>query len=263
MPRPARIALVVAALLTAGCSDSSGPEGALGCEAVIRHTIGETVTGSIRTTDCGSPDDEGYIDLYQFRQAASGPVSVMLDVPGSSVTMGIVLFDTDENVIDFGRVEPGEQFAVGGTLDEGTYFIVIIAASPGAQSTYSFNSARSIRFTGPPFLNCTVAQTYTFGATVNGTLGTGDCVTPDGAYIDRHQFTLATARTVTITMTSDEVDSFLYLFDAQGAMLARNDDQGIETFDSRISVSLPAGTYAIGASAYDQFEAGAYTLRTQ
>jgi hypothetical protein len=261
MRRPARISLLAIALLAAGCSDSSGPE-LFGCDSFARHNIGETVTGSIRTNDCNDPESDGYVDLFQFRQAATGPVSVVIEVPEGSVPMIVAIVSSDEELIDFQEAGPGEEAAVGGILEKGTYFIVVGSEFPGATSTYSFNSAPSIRFTGPPFLNCAEAQAYTFGAIVNGTLDMGDCVVPDGAFMDRYQFTLATARTVTITQTSTDFDSYLYLFNSAGAILARNDDFGT-SLDSRISISLPAGTYSIGASAFDEFEAGQYTLRAQ
>ena len=261
MPRPARLTLLIAALLLAGCSDSSGPE-IFGCDSIARHNIGEVVTGAIRTNDCEAPEEFGNIDLYQFRQAQSGPVSVVFEVPEGSVVMFVAIMDSNEELIALDQVGPGEEVAIGGLLDEGTYFIVVGSESPGTQSTYSFTSVREIVLSGPPFLNCATAQAYTFGAIVNGTLGNGDCVVPDGAYMDRYTFTLATARTVTINLTSDDFDAYLYLFNAQGAIIAQNDDAGT-SLDSRISLSLPAGTYSIGASAFDEFEAGQYTLRAQ
>ena len=260
MRRSARIPLLVAALLAGGCSDSTGPE-LFGCDAA-RYNIGETVNGSLRTSDCRGPDGEGRIDVYQFRQSSRGPVSIVFEAPEGSVPMIVGIAQSDDEPIDFDEVDGGGEAVVGGILDPGTYFIAVAAEFPGAQSTYSFTSERTVRFSGPPFLNCTTVTTYTLGATVNGTLGTGDCVTPEGPYLDRYQLTLTTARTVTITQTSNDIDSYLYLFDSQGVIIAENDDSGA-SFDSRISMSLPAGTYSIGASAYDQFESGSYTLRAQ
>jgi hypothetical protein len=204
----------------------------------------------------------GNVDFYQFRQSASGPISAMLDVPLGSVQMFIVLIDSNEEVISIATVSPGDEGWVSAQLDEGTYFIAVGAQDAGTQSTYSLSSERAIRPTGPPFLNCAIVQSYTFGATVNGSLASGDCVAPDGSLMDRYQFTLAEARRVTITLTSNEFDAYLYLFNSAGVILSQNDDSGGD-LDSRISLSLPAGTYSIGASAFDEFESGGYTLRTQ
>lgn len=262
MPRPARISMLALALSVAACSDSSGPDGFLGCDSVKRYNIGETVNGSIRTSDCTDPDELTRVDFYQFRQSADGPVSIVVELPVSSVTMFVALLDENEELVDALNVEPGEEVAIGGLLEDGTYFIAIGAETPGTQSTYTLSSERSIRFSGPPFRNCTVSQAHTLGTTVNGSLATGDCVTPDGGFMDRYQFSLATARTVTIDLMSEDFDAFLYLFNSEGAILSRNDDGG-NVFDSRISLSLPAGTYSIGAAAYEGEGEGAYTLRTQ
>ena len=260
MSRPGRI-LLLALAFVAGCSDSSGPE-IFGCDKVARYNIGETVNGSIRTSDCADPDEFGRVDFFQVRQSASGPVSFVLDVPAGSVTMFIFLIDSNEELVDFAEVSPGEAASVGGLLDEGTYFVAISAGQPGTQSTYTLSSERAIRLSGPPFLGCTIIQAYTYGATVNGTLADGDCETAESGFMDRYQFTLATARTVTITLASNNFDAFLYLFNSEGAILARNDDDAT-SLNSRISIALPAGTYSIGAAALEGIGSGAYSLRTQ
>ena len=264
MPRPARSSTLALALAlsVAACSDSSGPDGVFGCDSVARYQIGETVNGSIRPTDCTDPDELSHVDFYQFRQSAAGPVSIVLELPQGSVRMFVALIDSNEDLVDARDVEPGDEESVGGFLDAGSYIIAIGAETPGTQSTYTLSSERSTRFSGPAFLNCTVAQAYTIGATVNGTLATGDCVTPDEGWMDRYQFTVAATRTVRIDLASEEFDAFLYLFDSDGVILARNDDGG-NVFDSRITISLPPGTYSIGAATFEGEGGGAYTLTTQ
>ena len=264
MPRPARISLLALALFAAGCSDSSGPDNItiFDCDSGIRYAIGQTVTGIIRTTDCGDADVDGTADFYQFRQAADGPVSIAVESPTGSVEIFVGLIDFNDELIGLELASPGEEIEVGGFLEEGTYVIVIGTESPGPQSTYTLSSTRTLPSSGPAFLNCTVSQAYTVGATVNGALGSGDCLTPDDAWMDRYQFTLAAARTMTINLASENFDAYLYLFNSDGVVLAQNDDAG-GSLNSRLSISLPAGTYSIGASSFGFRSEGAYTLTTQ
>ena len=248
------------ALIMAGCRDSSGPDGVFGCDSVSRYEIGETVAGTIRTTDC-SPGGDGNVDFYQFRQAAHGPASFRIEVPMSSAPMFFGLFDSRQDLVDEVEVGPGEEASIPRFLDEGTYVIAIGAEQVGPGSTYTLSSLPAIQLAGPPFLGCTESQAYTIGATVTGLLFTDDCPTPDGKFMELYEFTVAAQRAVTIDLTSDEFDALLYIFNAEGAIVARNDDNGI-SLDSRIRTTLPAGTYSIGVTSFDNSE-GEFTLRAQ
>lgn len=264
MPRLARTSLLVLALALPACSDSSGPDGLtiFDCDEGARYSIGTTVNGAIRTSDCADPGGEGYADYYQFRLSSDGPVSVTVAAPQGGVTVYVALIDFNDDLVDIAMVAPGDDVELGGLLEEGTYVIVIGADVPGDDSRYTLSSSTDLPFSGPPFFDCTVFQAYTIGTTVNGTLADGDCLTPDEAWMDRYQFTLATARTVTIDLTSDNFDAYLYLFNSAGTVIARNDDTG-SVLDSRLTISLPAGTYSIGASAFSWNSGGAYSLRVQ
>lgn len=263
MPRLARTTLLALALALPACSDSGGPDGItlFGCDDGMRYSIGQTVTGAITTSDCSDPGGEGLTDFYQFRLSSSGPVSIVVDRSGGSGMMYVALVGAGEELVDIAAIGPGEEAAVGGLLDAGTYVIAIGGEVPG-QSSYTLSSSATLPPSGPAFFNCTVAQAYTLGSTVNGTLGTGDCVTPDAAWMDRHQFSLASPRRVTIDLTSTAFDTYLYLFNADGTVIAENDDTG-DSYNSRLSLSLPAGTYSIGATSFDAGGEGSYTLRAQ
>ncbi len=261
MPRPARISILALALLIGGCSDSSGPE-LFGCDRIARYEIGETVNGSVRSNDCSDPDDLANADFFQVRQSASGPVAFVVNVPEGSVRMFLVLIDSREEIVDLVEVMPGEEASVGGLLEEGTYFLAVGTDNPGTQSTYSLSSERAVRLSGPAFLGCAVAEDYTVGARVIGVLVQDDCVTADGGWMDRYEMTLPLARTITINLSSFDFDPFLRLFNSEGAILLRDDDSG-GSLNSRITVSLPPGTYSIGVTAFDGMGVGAYVLEAE
>lgn len=112
-----------------------------------------------------------------------------------------------------------------------------------------------------PFFGCTDAQSYSIGSTVNGTLTASDCATPQGRRFDRYDFTLTIAASVTIDLVSS-FDTYLYLFDADGQVIAQDDDGGVG-YNSRLAIYLQAGTYSIGASSYGEGATGRYTLSSR
>jgi hypothetical protein len=102
--------------------------------------------------------------------------------------------------------------------------------------------------------------------TVNGELSTSDCRVndvlgnSDNSFADRYQFTLATADTVTVTMSSSTIDSFLRLLRSDLSVIDQDDDSGNQ-FDASITSQLSGGTYTVLAnSATSSAETGAYTI---
>lgn len=102
---------------------------------------------------------------------------------------------------------------------------------------------------------------YTLGSTVNGSLSTGDCVFEDGTRVDLYRFTVTAPRQVVITLRSTAFDSYLVLFNSAGNAIQQDDDSAGGN-DARITTSLAAGTYIIGANSF-AVSTGAYTLTTQ
>lgn len=111
---------------------------------------------------------------------------------------------------------------------------------------------------------CDTEVPIALGQTLNGSLAAGDCDLGDDIYIDFYSFNGTAGQPIWIAMSSTAVDSYLYLIDDQGELVALNDDSG-EGTDSRIpgeggAITLPyTGQYIIGASSYD-VESGAYTI---
>ena len=116
-------------------------------------------------------------------------------------------------------------------------------------------------------------ETLILSDTINGVWGS-DCetdLTPPNAFIGHryarfYAFTLPQESTVTITLTSeDNPDTYLYLLEGigrDGTVLHQNDD--IDTvgqlYGSRVSGSLPAGSYTIVATNFHLEIEGGFTL---
>jgi hypothetical protein len=87
----------------------------------------------------------------------------------------------------------------------------------------------------------------------------------DNRPIDIYQFTLASDYSVDMRLSSNEVNPLLYLVRVNSAQVAipnfsfSNDNFGIGT-NSRISTTLPAGTYWAGVTTANSTDFGTYTL---
>ena len=102
------------------------------------------------------------------------------------------------------------------------------------------------------------------GSLVNGRLGQGSNVLPtDNSFFDLYAFEGRAGEQVQIEMTSQEIDSYLILIDADGNDLAQDDDSGGGN-NARIVTTLPAdGIYLLMANSYQAGQAGSYNLRAR
>lgn len=107
-------------------------------------------------------------------------------------------------------------------------------------------------------------MTIACGQTVAGNLTNDDCPLDDGSLIDFYTFSGQNGQTVTINMTSNAFDTFLFLLDPTPTVVATDDDGGQGT-NSRIVFPLDqtSSDWAIGANSFDAGQTGPYTLSLQ
>ena len=95
----------------------------------------------------------------------------------------------------------------------------------------------------------------------HGVLEPGDRTLKGGRLIDVYQFEGAAGQTVSIVLESLDFDAYLLLVDADGQLMAENDDADPSTTDAFLTQTLPAdGIYEVAASAYDSSGQGRYRL---
>lgn len=117
-------------------------------------------------------------------------------------------------------------------------------------------SARNEGKSAPP------APVLKVGQSVSGELKVGDRVEPDGTFYDVYAFDGAAGQTLTIEMTSRDMDSVLAFY-APGheGPIALNDNADRRGRDARLQVVLPAaGRYLIVANAAQDGDTGHYKL---
>ena len=91
----------------------------------------------------------------------------------------------------------------------------------------------------------------------------------DFTYYDLYLLTLTSAKTLTITMNSNDFDTFLVLVSEEflsnpvpSTVIAQNDDANVSTTNSKITVDLGPGNYIVIANSFFDFETGSYVLQT-
>ena len=97
---------------------------------------------------------------------------------------------------------------------------------------------------------------------VSGRLQAGDCIlTVRGSqrWADPYTFTLTTQSLVTLTLTSSDVDPYLFLRRMGDYSVIEEDDDSGSGRNSRIERQLAAGRYRVDATKYDS-PLGSYTL---
>lgn len=153
-------------------------------------------------------------------------------------------------------------------LSAGTYWIGVSGLTPFSLGSYDLNvlSAIATSSSGGSF-----DSVYGFpvefltGNVVNGTLNESDFQLEDQSYFDVFQFTVNQTTDYRIELSSDDIDTYLYVARILDNQIIDNevfffdDDSGAGT-NSIVNGSLPPGTYWIVATSYGPNDTGSYSL---
>ena len=152
------------------------------------------------------------------------------------------------------------------TLAAGSYTIEATTYNAATTGTFSLSIALPEESTGssPTTDSCLEdLGTLTETVTKSGSWAS-DCPSENrtGRYARYYSFTLGEETEVTIDLTSGE-DTFLFLLQGAGrggTEEAQNDDIDGSNRNSRIVVTLAAGSYTLEATTYDQKLTGSFTV---
>ena len=228
------------------------------CRATRTFTDSDSDNGSIGADSCyltipGSGDQQ-YYNYYNFTMAAAGtaafsvtsgdfaPTLYLLDESGNSLAVDSLGggYDTSGNAHSFLRT----------FLPPGNYVLQVfsdVASGGPYQLQYTYQ-------TDPP-RSCTVNSAAP-GDSRTSALSTASCRTAFGLS-DLYRFTLDTAGTWQLDLSSDTFPGILAIRDTEDNLLVRSDEiDGVTA--AHIIADLPAGNYTVSASA--QSSSGAYRL---
>jgi hypothetical protein len=219
--------------------------------------LGETVSGTLTEADTPyEDDDEGFYQLFRFRGAEGQRVRVRMNSDEVEPIVEVGMMDGTAFIPleqEFGGYGP---FAAATLPSAGTYYV-----RAGGYGEGDYTILVEERISRP-----IQARPIQRGESVTGTLGAGDADLDDGRLVDAYSFTGRAGEQVSITLRSEDFDTYLFLGRMEGGVfqqLESNDDDD-ESVNSRIDYTLPAdGEYVIHASSFGTGAEGAYVLRVE
>lgn len=215
---------------------------------------GATVSGALAASSCLLPhafEGQG----WAFTTSEIGPVRFTVSTDG--FTPWIVITDHSLNIRSVGPPSGASAALFDDVLPAGEHLIWVTTTTGGLGAfTVSRETSTSVPCSGPP------TDTISVGRSVTGVLSADDCRTARGTRGDPWALWIASTTTVDIRMTSTSFDTYLFLLDSTGAVVAEDDDGG-EFTDSRILRTLAAGRYTVHATGYSNYDLGDYTLSVQ
>lgn len=225
-------------------------------EAIALNT---TVRGSLGRDSNVLPVDNSYFNAYTFEGQAGQDVEITMQSTQIDTYL-IVLSPNGEDVAQDDDGGGGTNSRLRLTLPTtGTYLVLANSYSAGEVGSYTLEVATASSGGGTP--QATRPQ-MDYLLQEEGVLGPGAFVLQqDGSLYREHFFEGRAGQRVTITMTSDEFDTYLILLGPNDELIDQNDDISQGNFNSSITVTLPSsGRYRILANAYDSGGRGRYFL---
>jgi hypothetical protein len=216
---------------------------------------GQSLSGALEVTDCYDPfRQSSYHDRYTF--TAEAGTQYVVEMTSSTLDSYINVVDASGALVaanDDGGIGVNSRL-VFTPPEPGVY--TIHATSFYYEETGSYTVSLNAGAA------CTAAVTpIGAGETASGALTSSDCFGPlrPFSYYDQYTFEGVEGTAYTIDMAG-AFDTFLYLVDATGGLVAFDDDGG-PGLDARISVVLPAsGAYTIHATSWAGGVTGPYTV---
>ncbi|MCC7054421.1 MAG: PPC domain-containing protein [Gemmatimonadaceae bacterium] len=224
--------------------------------------LAETYRGDLTETDPSVDDKGAYFDLYRITARKGQRLVINMKSTEFDAVVGIGQMQGDSlNITETDDDGGGDKDArLRYTVPEdGTYIIRAQGLDAGALGAYTLVvTERVVRPSTPVAI--------TAGAPVTGELTETDEEADDGSFFDLYRITARAGETVTITMRSSAVDSYLVLgqmTDGEWSETAHDDD-GAGGNHSRIQHTFEAaGEYLIRANTIGAGKTGSYTIRLE
>ena len=215
----------------------------------------DTFSGELTATDCPFGDDTVF-DFWSF--SLTEPQQVDIVMTSTDFDTLVILFDADCNpLIGNDGCQDDTNSCLSVPLDVGTYFIAANSFSPATGSYTIELSCQEITFCR----DCLVGSVACDSA-VSGRLPTAGCNFPDGRAVDLYEFSLPVTDSVRVSLSSDQFDTFLLLYDGSTCLpIAANDD--CMKFNSCLEETIVAGTYFLGVTSFSSGQTGTYQLEVE
>jgi hypothetical protein len=231
------------------------------CGVRATHAFGTTTNGTLSSSDCQLPDGS-FVDFYNvslpqagayfFRESAAFDTYLLLSTPE-----GATIAENDD------ETDTGTNSGIKALLPAGNYLLGPGTFAANVTGGYTVSSS-----TAPTDVaNCEHVFVVK-GISTSQNISTTDCnlAGPGGTpiYADGYLIFVTAGTSVTITMSSSIVDSFLQLVTLDGALISQNDNINSGTHDAQITfTATQSAYYAIFARTVPTTAQGPYTLTIQ
>lgn len=228
--------------------------------------VGVPVSGELTDSDGQNYKDGSHLDLYRFDGVEGNSLTLQLDSDDFDTYLsvfdpsGYLLVSNDDSDL-YG--DAYYSSSVGLYVDvPGTYMVVVTGYSQYDLGAYE------LQLMGGGF-SAADAETIAVPNMVSDELQPTDPPVPGGwamsAPSKAYGFSLAQPTVLRLDATSNDFDTYLYLFDAAGFMVAENDDADYsEASDydtsSTIMMLLQPGDYVVYVSSWSADGVGAFDL---
>ena len=222
--------------------------------------LNNTVVGQLGDSSDVLPDGS-YFNAYVFEGRQGQQVAI--EMVSREVDSYLILLSLDDDALYLQDDDSagGYDARLETTLpSDGAYVIIANSYAEGEQGRYNLSlNDLSGTISTQPMPNQSGGEEYILQQT--GSLTPGDELAPDGTLFDLYTFEGQAGQSVTISLDSQEFDTYLVLVDSTGSVVADNDDIDANTTNSQIITTLPAnGTYNIIVNGYSTADQGSYTL---
>jgi hypothetical protein len=235
-------------------------------------SMGSEETGALSSADVRSADD-AYLEAWELAGRAGESVTIDLLADAFDPRLYVVGPGLPETLWDDDSGDGCNARLTFTLLENGTFRVVVTSSSaretgtyrlrvsdrPGAAATHGCGEIDPGSIDTLP----TEGRSLRHGSIVNGRLGPGSLTVQDGRPAEAWQLEGRAGDRLSITLESEDFDSYLYIA-GPGLDGVLTDDDGGGDLSSLIEVTLPAdGPYRVIAAALSSGSAGAYTLRVE
>ena len=236
-----------------GSAPTTASAGNRGLREPVAIALNNNVSGQLDNSSDVLPDGS-FFNAYVFEGRRGQQVTVEMFSQDIDPYLIVLSESGDSLYLEDDDSAGGYNARVEATLPEdGAYIIIANSYAQGEQGSYDL-SLRAMGGSAPS------AGNNGYILRQSGQLGAGDSVAPDGSLYDQYTFSGQAGQSVTITLESNEFDTYLAIVDGNGNLIGENDDSGNGT-NSAVTVTLPGfGTYIIIVNGYSYADQGAYTL---
>lgn len=219
------------------------------------------VSAKLEEGDNVLPMDNSLFDAYTFEGKAGQQVAI--EMSSQEIDPYLILLSPGGEEVaqdDDSGGSPNAKMVVS-LPESGIYTLIANSYAGGQSGTYRLTLQTAA--TGNPNSSSSRGRTPILQET--GELRTGDRTLPnDDSFFDAYTFEGRAGQTITITLESEDFDTYAILVSAEGHAVAQNDDVSQGNTNSLLRVRLPSsGTYQIIVNSYDRTGLGRYRLTVE